>query len=529
MMKNKKIKSPKIYFIISFLSIFIFSFIVFYIFESQMNNIKLEELKKNEEELVDLENKLIGEDFRTILGDLHYLHHIYNKELNDNKNKEGIASDWIEFADQRWIYDQIRFIDRDGDEIIRINYDGNKSYAVEESQLQNKKDRYYFYETINLKEEEVYVSPLDLNIEGAKIEIPFKPMLRFSTPIYDEKGQTQGIIILNYLANSVLNNFKQLGQNGEGEVSLLNSNGYWLSNDDEKNEWNFMFADKKDINFQEDYPEEWETIKNGRGQILTENGIFTFATVHLNHHYIQGDEYELDESIVYSEGTWYIVSHINLENNLAPYFLNDFLLIIKDVFKKNSYQLILIAFISAMVGWFVYENRRKYYEIKYYSEYDPLTKTLNRRSGYEKIDRLVYKDDRRKNVFSLCFIDVNGLKQVNDNLGHEPGDELLVTVCDVIKLTIRENDFIIRIGGDEFLVVLDGIDAVQSEDIWKRIVFKFEEINLKESRPYIISVSHGIVEYNNEQKTEINDLIQKADEKMYKEKEIVKRNLNVLR
>lgn len=214
---------------------------------------------------------------------------------------------------------------------------------------------------------------------------------------------------------------------------------------------------------------------------------------------------------------------------MAPYFLDDPILTIKDVFKKNSYQLILIAFISSIVAFFVYLNRKKYYKIKYYSEYDPLTKTLNRRAGYEKINNLLYLDERRKVLFSLCFIDVNGLKQVNDNLGHEYGDQLITTISHIIKSTIRDYDFIIRQGGDEFLIIFNGIGADQSEKVWKRIVAKFEEINEHNDRSYVISVSHGIIEYNNKDNTNIDELIQAADEKMYHEKKIMKEDFNVLR
>lgn len=269
--------------------------------------------------------------------------------------------------------------------------------------------------------------------------------------------------------------------------------------------------------------------KKGKDQIINKNGLFTFDTVHLSHHYTQGDKYQVDDDIVYSDDRWYIVSTIDSDNDLAPYFLDDPILTIKDVFKKNSYQLILIAFISSIVAFFVYLNRKKYYKIKYYSEYDPLTKTLNRRAGYEKINNLLYLDERRKVLFSLCFIDVNGLKQVNDNLGHEYGDQLITTISHIIKSTIRDYDFIIRQGGDEFLIIFNGIGADQSEKVWKRIVAKFEEINEHNDRSYVISVSHGIIEYNNKDNTNIDELIQAADEKMYHEKKIMKEDFNVLR
>lgn len=528
-MKDKKDQILKLYFIISFLIVFVFSFIVFYVFEIQVKDIKLEELKQDEESLVDFQNQLLGDQFRTVLGDIHYLHHVYGDRLSSDENIDYISKDWIEFSNQRRIYDQIRFIDKFGDEVIRINYNDNEASLLEKSKLQNKKDRYYFYETKDLKNEAVFVSPLDLNVEEGEIEIPFKPMIRFSTPLYDQDGEFQGVIVLNYLGNTALDDFRELAKNSNGIFALLNSDSYWLSCEDEDNEWNFMFEEKKHDMFSKHYPEEWKTITQEKGQILTENGLFTFAPVHLNHNYTKGSDYQIDDNINLSDSKWYIVSLINTENELATYFLDDPILTIKDVFKKNNYQLLLIAVISIIVGSLVYLNRKKYYKIKFFSEYDSLTKTLNRRAGYTQIQKLIYKNERRDVSFSLCFIDVNGLKQVNDNLGHEYGDELLTTVCDTISSNIREFDFLIRQGGDEFLIVFNRIDIEESEKIWKRIVSKFNEINENNNRSYIVSVSHGIVEYNNTEEIDIDELIKLADDKMYKEKKIMKENFHVLR
>lgn len=132
-------------------------------------------------------------------------------------------------------------------------------------------------------------------------------------------------------------------------------------------------------------------------------------------------------------------------------------------------------------------------------------------------------------MFSLCFIDVNGLKQVNDHLGHEHGDELLVTVCDIIRYNIRESDFLIRQGGDEFIIAFSDISVEKAEIIWQRIMAEFEEIDRTSGHQYIFSVSHGIVEYNNQNKMDIATLIQVADDRMYQEKEVMKMNFSVLK
>ncbi len=157
--------------------------------------------------------------------------------------------------------------------------------------------------------------------------------------------------------------------------------------------------------------------------------------------------------------------------------------------------------------------------------YDQLTGTYNRRSGLSKLRRVINNDNRRQLGISLCFVDINGLKEVNDSLGHKSGDELIISTAECIKSGIRENDFVIRMGGDEFLIVLDGVDMNEAEKVWGRIKESYNRINDFENRPYLVSVSHGIVEYDNALKPGLEDLIKAADEKMYDEKKSIKKEL----
>lgn len=166
---------------------------------------------------------------------------------------------------------------------------------------------------------------------------------------------------------------------------------------------------------------------------------------------------------------------------------------------------------------------------QYFSEmmYDQLTKTLNRRSGLAKLSRILQNASENSLKMSLCFIDINGLKDVNDYLGHRFGDELIVSAVDAIQKEIRYDDFIIRMGGDEFLVVFRGIGSDAAEKVWKRIKRRYEMINDQEQRQYLISVSHGIVEYKDCHGSDIESLIKCADDKMYDEKRYIKEELKV--
>lgn len=528
-LKNENNKLLVLYGIISFVLVFMLSFLVLFFIEKEVRSTRIEELKNQEKRVVRLEREFLGSQLSMILSDLHYLHHAYEEDLILESSYEDLIDNWLEFSTHKHVYDQIRYIDASGNEKIRINIGENGGYAVNANKLQNKCDRYYFLETIKLAEESVYISPLDLNIENGKIELPYKPMLRLSTPIYDEAGTLKGIIVLNYLAESMLSGFRELAGNSQGEILLLNGSGYSLSSPNPENDWNFMFDQKKGETFEKAYPDGWTSILNNDNQTISSDGLLTVESLELNYKLNINGIHNPSEKNVLADGMWYVVSMFKRNSENAPYFEDRLSNIMRYVFSKNIFYFLLITIIFIIVGFLVYVNRKSYSRIKFYSEFDALTKTYNRRAGISKINGLFPENDRRSFTASLCFIDVNGLKTVNDTLGHKFGDELIVTVAQVIKETIRDEDFLIRLGGDEFLIVFNGIDKIMAENTWLRIVQAYDVLNQNKKRPYIISVSHGIVDFDNRHRTRVDQLINLADEKMYDEKQAIKANLNVIK
>lgn len=524
--ENKKYNLK--YFLLSFIILFTIAFIALFIVEKEIRSSQLKELEKNEKRVVKLENDYLGKEFSMILADLNYIHNAFKDDLIATANYQDIALDWQIFSTQKQIYDQIRYIDLSGDEKIRINLDQGSSYIVPEKDLQNKKDRYYVYETLELEDGAVHVSPIDLNIELGQIEEIHKPMIRFSKPLYDDEGELQGLIVLNYLAKEVLESFRNLASNSMGEIVLLNSNGYWISSDDSELEWNFMFDDLKENSFKNKYKEEWASIVDEDCQIITENGLFTSSEVGLKYKVKNNKNYE-DGKIFFNDGSWYVVSSVLRDADKGFLFIDNSFYLILDIVRNNASYFLIILLISSVLAFLIYNNQKTYSKIKYYSEFDTLTNVYNRRAGLAKLNQLFQQKSNNNFVASLCFIDVNGLKQVNDNLGHQFGDELIKTVVDVIKSTIREKDFVARLGGDEFLIVFNGVDCDAAEEIWTRIKNSYDDINNKEDRLYLISVSHGIVSNKKLIKSEIDELIKIADEKMYAEKILIKKDLSIIK
>ncbi len=144
----------------------------------------------------------------------------------DYKNK--VKEIFYFFAKNCKYYYQIRIIDYSGYEVIRINNERDgTTVIVPDSELQNKKHRYYFQETMKLSKNQIYASPIDLNIERGKIEIPYVPVIRLATPLFNSIGEKKGILILNMYFSRVLELLPKnmFIQTQEGNLISLKSDG----------------------------------------------------------------------------------------------------------------------------------------------------------------------------------------------------------------------------------------------------------------------------------------------------------------
>ncbi len=164
-------------------------------------------------------------------------------------------------------------------------------------------------------------------------------------------------------------------------------------------------------------------------------------------------------------------------------------------------------------------------KLKYYASIDAMTGVLNRRAGLVLLDKEFNLSKINNKSLMVCFIDVDRLKIINDNFGHEEGDKVLIRVAKILSKSIRKTDFVVRMGGDEFLVVFPETTMKEVNKVWYRICSKVDNIN-RNNNSYNLSLSYGFYEYNKEIEKEmsINDLIQKADSEMYKKKLKKRRN-----
>ena len=202
-------------------------------------------------------------------------------DTGDISKRVDLEQFFLETVRQTDRYDQIRYLDAYGQEQIRVDYQAGHPIVVPRDKLQNKSKRYYFSDTFKLDHDQAFVSPFDLNIENGRLEIPYKPMIRFGTPVFDNAGHKKGVIILNYLGVRLQRSFQKamLGDHYH-QSFLLNRDGYWLSRDNNADEFGFMLG-KSEHTFQSDYPDVGHVISsNENGSMLTPQGLFVYTTIY---------------------------------------------------------------------------------------------------------------------------------------------------------------------------------------------------------------------------------------------------------
>ncbi len=160
-------------------------------------------------------------------------------------------------------------------------------------------------------------------------------------------------------------------------------------------------------------------------------------------------------------------------------------------------------------------NRRTFAEL---ALYDPLTSLGNRRLFREISERETTRAQRYNKTFSLILFDLKKFKQINDQYGHEIGDQALKKFAEVMRNSFRRSDSLFRIGGDEFVALLPETDREKAKVVLKRFFENLKSTQLKINGESIAIAANAGIAVFPEDGTEITQLLQTADIKMYEAK-----------
>jgi diguanylate cyclase (GGDEF)-like protein len=471
-------------------------------------------------EILALERETIRSGLAAATADLLYL--ARQNELHqylisgDPVWRDAIAQEYVAFASEMDAYDQIRFLDDRGREIVRVNYNDGDPKVIPADQLQSKgSSNPCFIRSLVLDAGEVYMSRFDLNTEEGRIEVPWKPVIRFGTPVFDTAGQKRGIMALSYLGDRLLDALRKAGEGPTFAVFLANSDSYWLLGPEEALAWGFMFFGEGVHTVGTSFPGVWERMRNETsGRVRTDDGLFTFTTIDPAPKEASSDAASATSADPADEPyRWKLIVHV------PAAVLGAIATPVRRMWGVIHGALALmtasVSFLLARHQAARVEYRRR---IEFLAKYDSLTGACNRHFFDRTISDEAARAARYRHPISFLMVDVTRFKSINDTHGHKIGDEVLREVADILRTSVREADVVVRYGGDEFLVMFPET-AVEADAARDRILGAVERLNATERFPFSIVLALGSAHWDPDSQQAIEEVLGVADERMYEHKQ----------
>ena len=293
-----------------------------------LNHAELEKLKLNQLSFLNLGEQVLRETVDQSLDHLRGLLHepaINRAFEHPAEVASALMAEHLQTLMYRNpIYDKARWLSAAGQELVRINREGDKPVVVPLAGLQDKSARYYYRDAIRLPPGHIYLSPLDLNVEREVVEVPYKPMIRIAIRLPVVAGRDQGLLVVNLRAQILLDHLRRLAsREPEHGYMLLNPQGFWLMGPDPQETWGFMFG--RDTTLAQQQPLEWGQIASEHhGQIRTADGLWSWITFHPE---------GLDPETIQAAEHWKLVTQVPAAE-------------IQDLLWQHSRPLILIAAIT---------------------------------------------------------------------------------------------------------------------------------------------------------------------------------------
>ena len=149
---------------------------------------------------------------------------------------------------------------------------------------------------------------------------------------------------------------------------------------------------------------------------------------------------------------------------------------------------------------------------------DDLTGLYNRRGFFSLAQKKLEISKRIKKKMFIIFVDIDNMKWINDTFGHREGDQSLIETSEILKRSYREADVIARMGGDEFAIIAMENTETSDEILFSRLQKNLDFHNNETSRGYNLSMSIGIIHFDHESNSTIDELLSRADTLMYEDK-----------
>ncbi|MBS99488.1 MAG: hypothetical protein CMI01_12525 [Oceanospirillaceae bacterium] len=170
----------------------------------------------------------LTQQMTSVLSDLIYLSQLGSFQRwrgTGGADRPALELDWQAYLQDHPYIQQVRLLNVNGDERVRVHRMGGEIFSVPSSRLQSKSDRYYYVDALALEPGQIYLSALDLNVEQGVVEKPYRPMMRFVMRLANGQGETDGMLVLNVDANYLLRPLRQSAPTGTASLQLADADG----------------------------------------------------------------------------------------------------------------------------------------------------------------------------------------------------------------------------------------------------------------------------------------------------------------
>jgi diguanylate cyclase (GGDEF)-like protein len=454
-------------------------------------------------------------------------------------------------------YFQMRLIDGvdHGLERIRVDRDEGGLVRVGGDDLQEKGHYPYVFETLRLPPGSVYVSRPAINHEVGAHAGQDKPALQVAAPVYDVNGLARGVVVINVDLNGL---FAQLAADLPAglQLYLTNAAGDFLVHPDPQQA--FAFDRGQVARLQDTFPAAAEMAFDGPGR---KNALVTTAIpagqdavvaafvrqpltdLKRDDEFILGLAQPLEEVLKDSEQLGVVSVRIVIAFSALAVILA---VLLARALTRPIEQIVdaVQRFADGATGGRLPSERRdeigllarsiekmqqqiraqfakleqKQGELDRLASHDSLTGLHNRRFFLDRLDHALAHAKRTNGQLALLFIDLDNFKTINDGLGHAAGDFVLRTLAQRLKSVVREVDTVARMGGDEFVILIDEVDTVEGLLVVANKALEALSQPMRRGESDLFSgASIGVSRYPSDGETAA-ELIAAADQAMYRAK-----------
>ncbi|AMF98252.1 MULTISPECIES: sensor domain-containing diguanylate cyclase [Vibrio] len=513
----------------------------------------------------------------------------YLRDPSD-KNLAILQEVWSSVAvNQKW-YRQIRFLNLEGQENVRINYDFKTGIAAPAQVLQDKSERAYFQFAQNLSNDQIGSWGIELERENSELVYPYSPSIRIMMPVAMD-GTREGYLVLNinvqYLSSRL--NYSPVR---DFNIELINQAGYYVASSHNDKLYGDIIPARSRFNFGLLHPKVWQNMGAEKmGYEYDGNHLVIFNTInfvpgeslHLiidlsQEQLLERADRDIDDllqealfvlslMLVFALPITTLALHYrrhSIESKLARAALDGMtavmisdtshrIMMVNQEFENmmgysnsrlrgwNAHNLIFIPedienilaiwnqlgveqvwegevrcrtklnhvftaimriqaimaksgkvsyYITSLVD--ISERKELEEKLRNLSEKDGLTSLWNRRKFEEQLAQYTNLVERYPNTPTTCLalFDIDHFKRINDELGHDEGDKVICTVAETLLRGVRSTDFVARVGGEEFAVIMPHTTTQEAEVVLNRLRVAVE---LSSDRSVTVSVGYSDV------------------------------------